>query len=604
MKNKEPDLDTIHTSIGNEKAELVKMECKNCGGILHLTDPLHAVCPYCGQTYLIDEAKGTVIEIHVDYGNSAQMRNTIESTRGLLLTVAVAAALIAAIIFGFNVAARKSIFSSSDSNLPADANGQLLVIFCEDIFGKKYKEITEEEFASIKYLKCGYQRDGGETFNAIWYSFTDYQDCSSEEAFQETVQKWHYRMKQVTWPSDYTKFTGLTRIDTKDAVWLSLLKFAPDNEICYVDTDNNLDTVTEILNPQTIQVLHIGIMGNSLDSIQQYPNLEELEVDTNLSKKTMNISGIGTCSKLKSLKLHCGDSYMGLEELGQLSQLKTLFLNSVHLEDCDFFSQIPQLEELSISTGESGDLSPLSFLPNLKRLYLFDEEPIPASEMSVLKELGKLEELQIAINERDSLEALSGIQTLKNLSLHMVIQNYNETGEDGIRLSSLALLSSLEQLHIDSFWECELFGLEEIFNLPKLSVLELGRGIANESNPVFDEALLFDNPSIQEISLRNCHPKDAATGESMDFGFLKHYPNVQRLYLDECDIQDISFAAAFSDLRVCSLQNNPIADFSVLADCRKLEQVCVDKEAEARLNLPKEVVVYTEPYYIKDREND
>ncbi len=599
-KKKDMDFSTIHTSTGNEKAELVKMECKNCGGILQLTDPLHAVCPYCGQTYLIDQAKGTVIEIHVDYGNSAQMRSTIDSSRRLLITVAVAATLIAAVIFGFNIAARKSAFSSSDSNLPADANGQLLVIFCEDIFGKKYKEITEEEFSSIKYMKCGYQRENGENFNAIWYSFTDYQDCSSEEEFQETVQKWYYRTKQVNWPSDYTKFTGLTRIDTKDAVWLSLLKFAPDNQICYVDTDNNLDTVTEILNPQAIKVLHIGIMGNSLNSIQEYTNLEELEIDTNLSKKTMDLSGIQSCSKLTSLKLSCADSYIGLDELGQLSQLKTLWIDGVHLEDCNFFSQIPQLEELSISTGENGDLSLLSCLPNLKGLYLFDEEPIPASQILVLNELGRLEDLQIAINEREGLEAISGIQTLKNLSLHMVIQEYNENGQDGIRLSPLASLSCLERLRLDSFWECDLFGLEEILNLPTISSLELGRGIANDTNPVFDETLLLDNPSIQELSFRNCHPKDAASGEPLEFGFLKHYPNVKWLYLDGCEISDLSFAAGFSDLRVCSLQENSITDFSALVNCKKLEEICVDKEAAAKLNLPKGITVYTDPYYMRD----
>ncbi len=58
MKKKEEDSYTIHTSVGNETAALVKMECKNCGASLELTDPTHAVCPFCGQKYLIDEAKG------------------------------------------------------------------------------------------------------------------------------------------------------------------------------------------------------------------------------------------------------------------------------------------------------------------------------------------------------------------------------------------------------------------------------------------------------------------------------------------------------------------------------------------------------------------
>ena len=44
----------IRTSNDNEKAELLELQCKNCGGFLELTDKTHAVCPYCGQKYLID----------------------------------------------------------------------------------------------------------------------------------------------------------------------------------------------------------------------------------------------------------------------------------------------------------------------------------------------------------------------------------------------------------------------------------------------------------------------------------------------------------------------------------------------------------------------
>ena len=56
----------IRTSNIKERAELLELQCRNCGGFLELTDRTHAVCPYCGQRYLIDEAKGTVINVQVD----------------------------------------------------------------------------------------------------------------------------------------------------------------------------------------------------------------------------------------------------------------------------------------------------------------------------------------------------------------------------------------------------------------------------------------------------------------------------------------------------------------------------------------------------------
>ena len=56
----------IRTSNQNEKAELLKLECENCGASLDLVDKTHAVCPYCGQRYRIDEAKGTIVHVQVD----------------------------------------------------------------------------------------------------------------------------------------------------------------------------------------------------------------------------------------------------------------------------------------------------------------------------------------------------------------------------------------------------------------------------------------------------------------------------------------------------------------------------------------------------------
>lgn len=102
----------IRTSNRNEKPELLRMECKNCGASLELTDRTHAFCPYCGQKYLIDEAKGTMVHIQVDYSGSDEMYEAVSSTKKVLIIFLIVASLIALIIFGFNIAARKSLFPS------------------------------------------------------------------------------------------------------------------------------------------------------------------------------------------------------------------------------------------------------------------------------------------------------------------------------------------------------------------------------------------------------------------------------------------------------------------------------------------------------------
>ena len=143
----------IRTSNNNEKAELLELQCKNCGGFLELVDKTHAVCPYCGQKYLIDEAKGTIINVQVDYSGSEEMMDAVNSTKRTLIIFLVIAAVIAAVILAFNIAARKSVFSRADADAPVDENGMLLRIFCKDIFGKENEDITQDEIDSITYIR-------------------------------------------------------------------------------------------------------------------------------------------------------------------------------------------------------------------------------------------------------------------------------------------------------------------------------------------------------------------------------------------------------------------------------------------------------------------
>lgn len=592
MKKQTDDPYTIHTSIYNESPELLKLECKNCGASLKLVDQTHAVCPFCGQTFLIDEAKGTVIDVHVDYGDSQEMQSTIKSTKQILIIFLIVAVFLTVVIFGYNIAARSSVFSSSDADIPVDENGMVLQIFCKDIFGKEYREVTEEEFASIKYLKYAYTRIGSEDYSTLLYSFTDYQDCVDEEEFQDTVRTWTYRAERVSWPSDYTMFTGLTRIDTTDSVWLSALRFAEDADISYVDTDDGLKTVTAVLNPEKIKVLHLGIMGTSLDEIGQYTSLEELEVDTNMGMEAVDVSGIGACSQLKRLSLRCARGYTGFEQLRNLSQLTSLYVSGMSLQDCSFLTELQELEELSVYTGENPDLSVVSALPNLKRLYLLDEEYVAPREITKLQDL---EALKIAIDDKEGLLCLAEMDSLKYLDLHMAIEEYSDYQQQPLDVSGLAALTNLEWLALDNFWEGEFAGVDQLLNLPKLATLNLG-GDSFVSNVqlTLDPAVLADNPAIEELYLSGCSIRDAQTGEALDFGFLTHYTGVKRLYLDNCDLTDISMLAELPDLRICSLQKNEIVDFSPLSSCKKLEKLYIYDNPCERPDLPEEILVEEE----------
>lgn len=583
---------TIHTYNFNEKAELLGMECRNCGGVLELVDRTHAVCPYCGQKYLIDEAKGTVINIQVDYSGNEEMRQEVNRTRTMLIWFLVVAGLLALIIFGFNIAARKSVFSTSDEDIPVDANGELLVIFCQDIFGKEFDKITKEELESIRYLRCSYEREGNDTYNVISYSFTDYQDCEDDREFQRTVETWTYRTKMVSWPSDYSMFTGLTRLDTTNSVWLSLLHFAPDNQISYVDTEDSLEVVAQVLNPEAIKVLHIGIMGVSLEGVGQFPNLEELVVETTLARDSVDLSGIEECRNLKKLRLQCGEGYTGLEKLKELPGLTSLYMDHTPLGECGVLKELPGLTELWIYTGEEPDLTPLESLTSLKRVYFVDREYIPAEEVRILQGIGGLEELMIAANDMEALGEIAKLESLKELDLHLAVFEYQVPTD----LSALRALTNLERLQVDNFWGNEISGVEPLLNLPGLKTFRLGRVSSSQVELILDTTALQDNPMIEELGFTTCSPVDPETGEEMGYEFLRHYPGVKWLYLDDCGVTDVSFAEVMSDLRGCSLKRDDIGDVTPLFGCKKLDVVCVDEAVTYGVEFPPEMRVYTKVY--------
>lgn len=244
---------------------------------------------------------------------------------------------------------------------------------------------------------------------------------------------------------------------------------------------------------------------------------------------------------------------------------------------------------MSVKTGTEASLSVLEHLPNLKKAEFLDQEYIPSGEIYRLQ---GIEELSLAVNEAESLHELAALEELQALKLHMSIKEYNVP----VDVSPLGALKGLEKLWLDNFWGGEMTGAEQLFNLPGLTVLWIGRKGTSDVELLLDTELLQDNPSIQELGIWACYPENAADGEKLDYSFIAHYPGIKRLYLEDCDLEDISFVSELEDLRACSLQENKISSLSPLLACRKLEIVAADPDAGRGVQFPADVVVELEPF--------
>lgn len=581
----------IHTSLDNEQAELLKLKCSNCGASLELLDKTHARCPFCQQEYRIDEAKGAIINVSIDYSDTEKVQKTLHSTKRTMIIFLCVVAGIAAIILGVNIAANSSVFSSSDRDVAFEENGELLVIFCKDIFGKEYKDITKEELESIKYIRYASDRDVNDGFHVIEYSFTDYADCEDEEEFQDTIKRWTYMNSKASWPADFTMFTGLTRIDTTNSLWLSQLRFSKEAPISYVETDNQLEVVTEHFDPENIKVLHIGIQADDLAGIEAYKNLEELEIDYVGGMGNLDVSGIGECSNLKKLMLDCAETYTGLEELEELQQMESIYISGVELKDSSFLKGMTELEELSTNVGENGDLSMVSSLPELKRLYFMDNEPIDPKRLQILPQL---EELRLAVNEIESLQGVAELTNLKSLELYMTISG-GMWGE-AIDVSMLSELPYLEELTIRDFYDGEITGMESIFNKPTMKSIFLGDyiNISMEMEVILDPELLVDNPGLESLKMVGWKTSVESKEIEESYDILAHYPNLKKLGMAECELSNIDFMASLPNLEVVNLQENELTDYTPLLSCKKLRAVYVYGNPQMETGLPESVEVITE----------
>lgn len=581
----------------SEKPGFMNLECKNCGASLRLVDKRQAICPYCGGTFFIDEATGIIIDFKIDYEDSIKTRKTLHSVKSTFVLFFVVGIFLVTQLFSYHVMVQNSKISSSDERAEIEENGNLLRIFCKDIFDKEYEEITEEEFARIKYIKYESKRDETEDYDVLYYSFTDYEDCANEAEFLDTVETWTYDSEGVSWPSDFTMFRGLTRIDMKNTVGLQNQTYAKDAPISYVEVDSYLDAVSMALDPAKIKILHIDndVFPDTIEGIEMYTNLEELKLDILRPSDTMDVSGLAACERLHSLHLDCAETYTGLEKISELENLENLYLNHVTLSECDFLSEMPKLRELSISTEENPNLGMLANLTGLRKLVLLNEEEVAVGELAKLETLTELEELEIATESEEIFAALAKFTGLKVLRLNYEVK-MPVPGEEmePIDLSVFGELTNLESFCFVNSDTCALSGAECLLNLPKLQSfrIESDDNMFGVTQVRLNPELLADNPTVARISLSWTSPVDAVTGETMGFEFLRHYPGIQTLNLNGCGITDLSFVKNCPDLRICSLRENNIEDYSPLLTCHRLEKVDIFGNPNTKHGLSQEVMVY------------
>ena len=595
-----------------DRTQYLKLQCPDCGAPLEVQGKSHAVCHHCGQKFIIDEAGGLVVNMDVDYGDGKDTKNSITATLIVMGFILGIAFIVLIAVFSANYEAIHSRLFSSDYDLLGRGKDPVK-IFCEDIFDKDYKEITEEEFASIRYIKYDNDRlpGTGENVHIIEYSFKDYQDCESEEDFQATIKRWTCQQAFTRdHEMNFNMLTGLTRVAIGGHS--HLIKedaFSKEADIRYVTTSSETDGeqfISKRVDPNKVEVLEFKAWDN-LEGIEVFPNLRELNIEIWFGYHgEFDFSQIGNCKNLEKLVVKDrADIYIGMEQIGELKQLKSLSMENIPLNQCDFISELWNLEELTIRVDEENPCTDrMKYLPNLKYLYLTGlYEYVPAKDIHWFE---GVEVLKLSVDDLEAVEKLAELESLKVLDVYIDVPNNGSDPWDNegmLDVSSLADLSALEYLYIQpepgwNVYDVYVYGLEEVLNRTQIKAVYINEQL-RPFEPALDEKvtcridteLLEDNKQLKYLQFRDCIFEDINTETVVKPDFMNHYTNLEYLVMDGCGLTDISFVEKMSGLKYCSFAGNEIQDFAPLNQCKFLEVAALYGNPNTEPALSGEVVV-------------
>lgn len=244
----------------------------------------------------------------------------------------------------------------------------------------------------------------------------------------------------------------------KDRTWLS----ARDAQIKNLE---GLQCWRSLEQVELSDNLELGKTSSSLAALQQLPHLRILDLSCTGLSDFSAIAGHPSLQELSFSALGCEGKQLGLEELSTLSQLSSLELSGLGLQN--------------------QDLAQLRNLRNLRRLELSYNQ---LSSLDEVAQLPRLQELLLRGNQLKQWNATALIPGLRRLDV-----SYNQ-------LNSLAFVTEAKNLESLAAAQNQLAEWPELSGLTQLSFLDLSLNELNSLEPLADLNIGNVNLSANQIS--------------------------------------------------------------------------------------------------------
>lgn len=623
--------------------QLIELECPACGGRLEEIDNTHVKCVYCEKVYLISELlKDEEPEVNEPKERRSGAEETADKLKHqpqqknpscilvaarwflkMYFFILIMVIVMLAFEFGakaltdgiknlfaknesevettfgtgdFTTANKKNLSSAiwnSDEMTPME---EVFAVMVEALYEKDYYDMTEEDWGNLTSLTIDVINDDEIDVIAIIDNEKKHIICegSAGEALTFT---WAFRnleeLNVDVW-LDERDLTGLSKL-TKVSCRSTLSELAeilpyPENitEITGVQINKSTDGLEKFVN---LKVLETSIDDcEDISELEKLKNLEVIDIYSYDDLKSFNV--LGELSNLKSITIDSGRLY-SIDFVEKLDKLETLVIESCELktieplrnkqglkslkigvcytiQDFDVIETLPDLEELNLEGLYVKDSINWENLKNLKSLYLNNAGS--TNVITALSGYEQLENLYLTNLDEDIVENIAVIGRLNNLK-SLTLKNGK-----AFDMSVLSNMPNLEDIYLNNVHEVK--GLEKIFNLPQLKKFYIGY-----SGFEMDFEHISESSTLEKLEICDCTFGEEKLKNNMDI--FKGFPALKNVRINGAELNDVEFVRYLPELEQLDIIDNYVSDVTPLNSCKNLKELWCGKNAivdEPKLN--------------------
>ncbi len=615
----------------NIRRELVKLECRDCGADLEITDDIYAQCKFCGQKYIVNELLEKIPEASSakkpqpvqqkstkPQTNNQQQKSAIAAIWGIMIVIVIMWSAI------FLLVKNSASDSSGDRNILWDGDiimstqgkddseedsaerwdgfrSQTMQQVVLHMFGKPAEEVTKKELKSIKYLKIESIWDN----YVISYSMADYQDYEPDyreklpdynghilfgynQEFEDTIQKLtvpYYEESRALIYGDIRNFKNLTALSMNGSPEMD---FSGMTHLTMIGGGWNLKYLLDTNIPlEQIEVLSLSRC--SLEGLDQFTSLKKLYLE---GIEEENMDYLVQCTNLDTLFCNYCFEEVSYAPLKALTGLKSLYIDGGYnaIKDLSVISNFKELENLSITCTDILNIGFVKDLENLKTLRLSENSKL--ANLEGIGTLANLEFLELNINslygDDPEYQEIGNLKNLKSLALHTVYEldflyELDQLEELEVRLTfynnllePISHMKNLKELTLAQFhtWPTDGEVFTVLYDLPQLKKLTIDK-------EEFDEPVdqLFMVEGLEELSITSCSfetaPAKIAVGDNLkvlDLSGTRFGDNYNGTLEDDQEVLRL-YCEAAPNLEKLGLNYYAVTDLSVLNGLKNLKEL-------------------------------